>query len=86
LAGDQEVVGEREVDDDGMAANRLMPPPAPVDIDNRHSIDCMIEQLQREQDQRMAAQGLGTISSPPHPGTSPRASRSNSGTQVFLMC
>lgn len=47
----------------------------------RASIDQMIEQLAREQDQRMAALGEGPLGSPPPQMRSPRAgpSRMNSG-------
>lgn len=42
----------------------------------------MIQQLQREQDQRIAREGLYHLGSPPPPGGSPRVNRSNSGKQA----
>ena len=61
-----------------------MPVPAVQEGENnvihRPSIDHMIEQLQREQDQRIAASGEAPLGSPPPVLGSPRGvSRSNSG-------
>jgi len=75
-----------------------IPAPAPLSGETspiaRPSIDQMIEQLQREQDQRLASTGQEPLSSPTHtPNTAPQLgsprprpgpSRSNSGTAIFL--
>ena len=76
MTGEQEVLGDQ-----------VPEPPAPVvaqdgenNVIHRPSIDHMIEQLQREQDQRMVASGEVPIRSPPPVLGSPRGvSRSNSG-------
>ena len=76
ISGSQEVVGDLNEDEAAEAPNA-------VPGGHRPSIDNMIEQLQREQDQRLAVQNRGPMSPPPpppqHPGSSPRLSRSNSG-------
>lgn len=74
------VVGEQEV-----LGDAVLEAPAGQEGENvvthRPSIDHMIEQLQREQDQRMAASGETPLGSPPPNLGSPRGvSRSNSGT------
>ncbi|KAK3098508.1 hypothetical protein FSP39_020204 [Pinctada imbricata] len=75
--GSQEVVGD--MDDDQQEAPDG--PQAQQPAGHRPSIDNMIQQLQREQDQRLAALLGGPMSPPPppqHAGSSPRLSRSNS--------
>lgn len=55
------------------------PPPDGVAQDNRPNIDNMIQQLQREQDQRIAREGRDPLASPPPQLGSPRVNRSSSG-------
>jgi hypothetical protein len=96
--GEQEVMGDRvpEPAEEHAAEARVEPEPGPitehesnepgtsgeVQPNIRASIDQMIEQLAREQDQRLAARGEIPLGSPPPPQMrSPRAgpSRLNSG-------
>lgn len=51
--------------------------------EHRPSIDNMIQQLQREQDQRIAREGLESLGSPPPQLGSPRVNRANSGIKVL---
>ncbi|KAL4232669.1 Bromodomain and WD repeat-containing protein 3 [Mactra antiquata] len=91
--GEQEVMGDRQPDTvEEIHPEPVEPEPGPSSSDQggtsgevqptvRASIDQMIEQLAREQDQRMAALGEGPLGSPPPPSSrSPRAgpSRMNS--------
>ncbi|XP_062620168.1 bromodomain and WD repeat-containing protein 3-like isoform X2 [Saccostrea cucullata] len=80
--GSQEVVGDLDAlieenhPEEPPHAEPL--PPEPLPQDHRPSIDNMIEQLQREQDQRIAREGLEPLGSPPPALGSPRVHRSNS--------
>ena len=73
LTGEQEVLGDQVPEGpSGQDGENI--------VMHRPSIDHMIEQLQREQDQRLAASGEVPIGSPPPVIGSPRGvSRSNSG-------
>ncbi|KAH3738331.1 hypothetical protein DPMN_044965, partial [Dreissena polymorpha] len=81
--GEQEVAGDRVIeqpveDPPAAAPNAIVNVPEPDPVSGeiqpgiRPSIDEMIEQLQREQDQRLASQGQAPIGSPPHPGPLPQ--------------
>nr|XP_022292305.1 bromodomain and WD repeat-containing protein 3-like isoform X1 [Crassostrea virginica] len=84
--GSQEVMGDLEalVDDHPHPEDPApVPPvdPSPGDgpaQEHRPSIDNMIQQLQREQDQRIAREGLESLGSPPPQLGSPRVNRANS--------
>lgn len=88
--GSQEVVGDLEalIEEHPEEPHPLQPPhpPQPADPslpdgvaqDNRPNIDNMIQQLQREQDQRIAREGRDPLGSPPPQLGSPRVNRSNS--------
>lgn len=98
--GQQEVLGDRVPVEDNTAPPEVpvpeastSPEAAPVNTGDvqpaiRPSIDEMIQQLQREQDQRLVAEGRSPLASPPHvPLSSPNAragpSRSNSGNAIY---
>jgi hypothetical protein len=87
-SGSQEVVGDLEalIDDNHLEdLPRAEPHPGePPPQDNRRNIDNLIQQLQREQDQRIAREGLHPLGSPPPPGGSPRINRSNSGKSALF--
>ena len=86
-SGSQEVMGDLEalVDDHPHPEDPAPVPPVdpfPGDHpaqEHRPSIDNMIQQLQREQDQRIAREGLESLGSPPPQLGSPRVNRANSG-------
>lgn len=75
IAGEQEVLGEVPV-------IHIQPDFANEDRDERVILDSMIERLQREQDERLAAARGEPFRSPPPPGGSPRAARSNSSQYI----
>lgn len=95
VIGSQEVVGDLEalIEEHPEEQHPLQPPhpPQPADPslpdgvaqDNRPNIDNMIQQLQREQDQRIAREGRDPLGSPPPQLGSPRVNRSNSGKPCF---
>jgi hypothetical protein len=65
-------LGDVDVDPEGAAPVRPVPGRPP-------NLDRLIQELQRQQDNRIIQAGGAPLASPPPPGVPPRVSRSNSG-------
>ena len=85
VLGEQEVMGDRVLEtEDNNVSGQPTNNGEEEGPTNRPSIDALIEELQRQQDQRLIASGAEPIQSPPPPMGSPRAfSRQNSSEWII---